>query len=435
MRLTLLGYYQKILEQALEKLDSNTVLSKREVIEILLTRDALSKALSKKIKPSVSAILKIAELDGKLKQNSDKLIRFIDLVEYRDTFPKNPDAWWWYLDVYAEEKAIISHPWNRLDWLWKGIRVVLWTGNIALLGTLASLFLSGGSGFVGALTIALPSILSLLQAQSELTETGQKRFDNFLERLNIRQHFHEEAKLVSSLLMTLLLLGIWRALPSISHGYTREGERLEEVDKLASAEENYLKAIQLYPENLDARYNLAVLYQELQDFENAQKQYLIAAKGGNLDAYNNLAYLYLQEGKNEEAVELLHRALKLLDEKQSNFEQLTDSEKLYLQVQRYSLLKNLGWARFKQKRDEDAMRYLLPAIGIAKNPKYQKHIRNPGAAFCLYAQVLQNKDRQSSQAKPNWQQCRELIELRLAAGETINSEEDGWLYEAKQKLK
>ncbi|WP_293145787.1 hypothetical protein [Okeania sp. SIO3I5] len=34
----------------------------------------------------------------------------------------------------------------------------------------------------------------------------------------------------------------------------------------------------------------------------------------------------------------------------------------------------------------------------------------------------------SSEVKGNWQQCRQLIEPRVAAG-TINSEEDGWLYE------
>ncbi len=53
----------------------------------------------------------------------------------------------------------------------------------------------------------------------------------------------------------------------------------------------------------------------------------------------------------------------------------------------------------------------------------------------IYAQVLQKKDKQSSQAKQDWQQCRQLIESRLAAGETINPEEDRWLYEAKQQLK
>ena len=435
MKVYLLDYYQKILEKLLYKLNISSIpLTKEEFLEILLTRDAIRKVLSK-IKPSASVILKLEKLDSKLKQNAEGLIQFIDLAQYRENFSKSPDAWWWYLDIHSEEKERKSHPWNRFDWLLRGIRVLVWTGNLALLGTLAALFLSSGSGFWGAVAIAFPSILSLLQAQSELTETGKKGFDRLLEKLKIPQHFHEEAKLVSSLLMTGLLLGIWLKLPSISDGYKREGKQLQARQKIALAEEKYLKAIELDPDNLDAHYKLATLYEELQDFDKAKKQYLIAAKGGYLDAYNNLAYWYIRENKNDEAVELLNQGLKILAKKESNFEQLTVTEKLNFQTQKYSLYKNLGWARFNQERDEDAIPYLRTAINIAKEPKYQKYIRNPGAAFCLYAQVLQKEDKQFSQAKQYWQQCRQLIESRLAAGETINPEEDRWLYEAKQQLK
>ena len=438
MKVSLLDHYQKTLEQLLDKLnDSNTSLLKEKLLEILLTRDAIEKVLSSKLKPSVSVILKLEESDKKLKEKAEKLIKFIDidLAQYRENFPKLTDAWWWYLDIYSEEKERKSHPWNRFDWLLRIVRLLVWTGNLALLGTLATLFLSSGSGFWGATAIAFPSILSLLQAKSELTETGKKEFDKFLERRKITQHFHEEVKLVSSLLITGLLLLIWLKLPSISNSYKREGKQYQDKQNLALAEEKYLKAIELDSDNLDAHYKLATLYEELQDFESAKKQYIIAAKGGYLDAYNNLAYWYIRENKNEEAVELLNQGLKVLDKKESNFEQLTATEKLNFQSQKYSLYKNLGWARFKQTRDEDAIPYLRTAINIAKDPIYQKYIRNPGAAFCIYAQVLQKEDKQFSQAKQYWQQCRQLIESRLAAGETINFEEDRWLYEAKQQLK
>ena len=436
-KVTILRHYQNTLEQSLEKFKvPNTSLSKQEFLEILLTRDAIHKALSNKVKPSTSAMLKIEKLDGQLKQNAEKLIQFINLAEYRHNFPKPADAWWWYLDIYVKEKARESHPWNRFDGLVKVIRVIVWTGNLALLGTLVSLFMSSGSGLGGAVTIAIPSILSLLQAQSELTETGKKGFDKLLDKVKIPQHFHEEAKLGSSLLMTGLLLGIWLNLPSISNRYKSAGLKLQDQEKLASAEEKYLQAIKLDGDNLDARYKLATVYEELQDFDNAKKQYIIAAKGGFLDAYNNLAYWYIRENKNGEAIDLLNQGLQLLEEKEGNFEQLTDKEKLNFQTQKYSIYKNLGWAMFKQNApDKDAVAYLLAAMAIAKNSKYQKHIRNPGAAFCIYSQILSRTDKPSSKVEENWQKCRQLIESRLAAGETINSEEDRWLYEAKQQLK
>ena len=63
MKVTILEHYQNTLELSLEKLKaSNIPLSKQEVIEILLTRDAIHKALSNKIKPSADAILKIEAL-------------------------------------------------------------------------------------------------------------------------------------------------------------------------------------------------------------------------------------------------------------------------------------------------------------------------------------------------------------------------------------
>ena len=430
MKVILLQHYENTLEQSLEKLKaSNISLSKQEVMEILLTRDAINKKLSTNIKPSASAILKIEELDRKLRENADGLIQDINLAEHRDNFPKTPDAWWWYLDNIVEEKAKKSHPWNRFDWLLTVVRIMVWTGNLALLGTLASLFLSSGSGLGGAVTIAIPSILSLLQAQSELTETGKKGFDKLLDKVKIPQYFHEEAKLVSSLLMTGLLLVIWLNLPSISNRYKLAGQKLQYEKKLALAEEKYLQAIKLDADNLDARYKLATIYEELQDFDNAKKQYIIAAKGGFLDAYNNLAYWYIRENKNGEAIVLLNQGLQLLEKKEQNFEQLKDAEKLNLQTQKYSIYKNLGWARFKQKRYDDAIAYLLPAMAIAK--KYKEDIRNPGAAFCIYSQVLSKANQPSSEVKENWQQCYNLIKSRVAEDE-INSEEYGWLDEAKK---
>ena len=379
------------------------------------------------------------ELDTRLKQQAGKLTQVFNLAEYRKNLPAPPDDWWWHLDTYWDEKEKESHPWNRFDWLWRILRLLAWTGNLALLGTLAARFFSGGSGLIEAAAIAFPGLLSLLQAQSELTEAGQKSFDKLLAKLRIPQHFHEEAKLVSTLSITLLLLGIWVKLPSIAQIYNRKGLENQDNGQIAGAEQNYLKAIELDGDNLDAHYNLATLYEDLQDFNNAQKQYLIAAKGGLPDAYNNLARLYIQKKKYAEAVTLLNQGLKLMREKEGQAN-LTDEDRQSLLVVKYNLFKNLGWARVEQGQDENAQPYLRAAIGIASNPEVAKYIRNPGASYCLLAQVLQRQEDKSapppkpSKAQKYWQQCRDLVEKRLAAGEVINPEEDTWLEEAKQKL-
>lgn len=414
-------------ETALDFLNLKTSLSKEQILEILAARDELGKELEAQKPIPVAILPQLIELDSHLKQHAYKITQVLELAEYRETLPISAQAWWWNLETRES-----SHPCNRFDGVLKIIRLIVWTGNLALLGTLMTRFLSGGSGLIEALAIAVPSVFSLLQANSQLTESGQKAFEKGLTRWGIPQHFQEEVKLVSTFLITLLLFGVWCNISSISQRYNRQGFDAQERGKLALAEKNYLKAIELEPENLDAHYNLGTLYEDLQDLDNAQKQYLLAAKGGLADADNNLARLYIRGGKSSEALKLLLQGLKLIKEKEKNSEPQTEEDKQEFLLVKYSLLKNLGWANFELKRDKEAQPYLLAAIGIASKPGLTKSLPNPGAAHCLLAQVLERQKQPDSSI--HWQQCRSLVESRLAAGEQISSEEDTWRYLAKQQL-
>ncbi|MFM7437429.1 MAG: hypothetical protein ACKO2V_02325, partial [Snowella sp.] len=241
----------------------------------------------------------------------------------------------------------------------------------------------------------------------------------------------EEIQFFTTFIIFLFLISIFLNFPFFSQYYKQEAYQLQNQasPNLGLAEKQYLKAIALDEDNLDAHYKLATLYEELQDLDNAKKQYLIAAKGGYLDAYNNLAYWYIRENKNGEAIALLEKGRALLAEKDQHFK-LSDTEKLNLAVQRYNIYKNLGWARFKQNYFEDAKINLSMAKGIADNSAIQQYIRNPGAVFCLYAQVLQKQDKKSISAKENWQKC-----LKLSQGKVLNIEEDQWLFEARKQSK
>lgn len=421
---TALELYRK----ALEGLESpKTSTSSEQAFKILWARDALQRQLEAEQEIPTDLLPQLIQLDTHLKQQAYKITQVIDLSEYRDTLPIANQAWWWNL-----ESRECLHPWNRFDWLVRGGKFVLLSVNFTLIGTIATRFLSGGSGFVEIAALVFPAMVSLLQAQNALTDARQKGFSKLMNKLKIPQHLYEEVQLLTTVIITLSLLGIWTNFPAFSEIYKREGKKYQDNQQLAQAEQNYLKAIELEPDNLDAHFKLATLYEELQDFDNAKKQYLIAAKGGYLDAYNNLAYWYIRENKDGGAVELLEKGKNLLAEKDKKLDQLTEDEKRNLEVQKYSIYKNIGWARFKQNRNEDAIYNLLIAIGIAKNPDNEKYIRNPGAAYCIYAQVLQKQEERSSQAKQYWQQCRQLIESRT--GPIMNTEEDKWLYEAKKQL-
>ena len=239
--------------------------------------------------------------------------------------------------------------------------------------------------------------------------------------MKIPLHFHEEAKLASTLTMSALLYFLWLLLPLFSQIYNANGLSNYSRWKLESAEQSYLRAISLNQENLDAHFNLGNLYEDLQELDKAKKHYLIAVRGNIPDAYNNLAHLYIKDNKNKqypEAAALLIAGLEASKQKNSKPEV------------KYSLLKNLGWVRFKQGRNQEAEKSLKEAIKITKNPEDTKYIRNRASAHCILGQVLEQgaKQQPTAAALEQWQKCCELADK-------TNPDEDTWLYKARQKLK
>jgi tetratricopeptide (TPR) repeat protein len=397
-----------------------------QAVNILTARDKVQKALGAENPVTANLLERLVVLDNRLQENAALISQILDLATYRNSLSVTPQEWWWNLDSTVESDSS-----DKFAWLWKGARLSVWTMNLGLLGTLATRFFSGASGLTEVLTIALPSILVLLQANNELTSSGQEGFNRLFNRLKIPPHLYEQAKFIPTASLFGFLLIIWFLQPQFSQEINREGRRAEEKGQLTSAEQNYLKAIALDSNNLDATYNLGNLYEELQNFDDARKYYIIAAKGGFPDAYNNLARLYILQNKYSEAVLLLKDGLALIEKKERQEQQQANVSN-DLNVVKYSILKNLGWAKFKQANYEEAQGFLLGAIGIASVPEIQSYILNPGAANCLLAQVLEAQ--KSSGAVEQWRQCYDLVNKRLAARNVRNAEEETWFSLAKQKL-
>ena len=394
-----------------------------QAVNILTARDKVQKALGAENPVTASLLERLVALDNQLQENAALISQILDLATYRNSLSVTPQEWWWNLDSTVESDSS-----DKFAWLWKGARLSVWTMNLGLLGTLATRFFSGASGLTEVLTIALPSILVLLQANNELTSSGQEGFNRLFNRLKIPPHLYEQAKFIPTASLFGFLLIIWFLQPQFSQEINREGRRAEEKGQLTNAEQNYLKAIALDSSNLDATYNLGNLYEELQNFDNARKYYIIAAKGGVPDAYNNLARLYILENKYSEAVLLLKDGLALMEQKEQQEANVSND----LNAVKYSMFKNLGWAKLKQANYQEAQGFLDTAIGIARIPEIQSYILNPGAANCLLAQVLEAQ--KSSGAVEQWRQCYDLVNKRLAARNVRNAEEETWFSLAKQKL-
>jgi tetratricopeptide (TPR) repeat protein len=393
--------------KSLDKVDFDI----EQVLTVFNARDAVQQALKDEKSIPNSRLQKVIELDEHLRNNAERITRAINgktadkLQSWRESIQPSAEAWWWKLD------AIAPHPWDIWDWLWISLSIAGWTANISLLVNIATRFLVSGVGLLGAAAVTLPSILALLQAGSQFTKSGQEGFDKLLDK-KIPKQYHQEAKLVSTLMMSGSLVIFWFALPSISDMYNHNGLKNYDEKNLGTAEQDYLRAISLNADNVDAHYNLGNLYEEWQDLEKAKKEYQLALSGDLPEAYNNLARLYIREKKYPEAASLLKKGL-VLAQKENSTPEI-----------KYNLFKNLGWVRLEQGRNEEAQHNLQAATGITKNREAVKYIRNPSAAYCLLAQVL---EKQKQTALEQWQQCAQL-------GSILNPDEDNWLHIAQEKI-
>ncbi|MGI9538385.1 MAG: methyltransferase domain-containing protein, partial [Desulfocapsaceae bacterium] len=87
----------------------------------------------------------------------------------------------------------------------------------------------------------------------------------------------------------------------------------KELGDLEAAISSYRRALEIAPDDLDCRYNLAGCYQSLGDDNQAAKIYesIVAKSPTHLSSLNNLAYLTHKNGENERARELYEQILKL----------------------------------------------------------------------------------------------------------------------------
>ena len=393
---------------SLQPLDRSQPLTADQALTILCARDALHQALAAEPVLDANRLQRLHVLDAQLKRQGPRLERALEFASYRASLPKKPEGWWWYLDETRP-----PHPLDRYDWLWKGLTFGSWTATLALLVNLAGRFFSGGPDLAGAVAIILPSLLALLQARSDLTEAGQKGFEQLLKRLRLPEFLYAEARLLSSVLLLVGLLVFWSRLPDISAFYNRRGLAAYDARGLSQAAADYERAIALHPDNGKAHYNLALVYEDWLQLKAAKQEYQVALQTGIVRAHNNLARLYIQEKNYPEAVSLITQGLKLSEE-----------QPIYAE-DRYNLFKNLGWARFQQDRDREAQAALETAIAIASDPEVAQYLPNRASAHCLLAQVLDRQ--QNPQALTHWKQCRDL-------GSQLIPEEDTWLHLAQQRL-
>ncbi|MDY6938851.1 MAG: tetratricopeptide repeat protein [Cyanobacteriota bacterium] len=156
------------------------------------------------------------------------------------------------------------------------------------------------------------------------------------------------------------------------------------------------------PDNRSVLYTLGYFCESTKNWECARKYYRRSAERGMASAYSNLGRLYILEDKDyAAAVDLLWQGLEFAQHDPI----------------RYSILKNLGWARLQQGRDREAIEHLKAAIELDEER---------AAAYCLLAQTSDNLGNQS-EAIAQWQTCLDLAQPQIP-------DEDVWIGMAHRRL-
>jgi len=350
--------------------------------------------------------LDLANADADLGRQSDRLRALPALASWRKSMHPPDHHWWWY-------PPEPEPPREALAWLWGGLTIAMLTISLALAQDIASRFTADAPGVWSSLGAIAPVVLTLFASGGALTKVGQQLLESILSTRTPIQTNWARIKFALALALALGLFFFHSlGLPRIAQVYNQEGEAQYETGDWASAQNNFQQALSLKPDYPEAQFNLGVIYEEYQQYDQAQTEYLKAVQAGYLPAYNNLAHLYIQQENFEAAVPLLRLALS---------DPALGQQTPELQ---YVLQKNLGQVRLEQDRLPEAETALLEAINLGQS------LDNPRPeAYCLLAQVLVKSpppaDSPLPTAKVAWESC-----LRFAS----RPEDDTWEGMARDAL-
>jgi tetratricopeptide (TPR) repeat protein len=287
---------------------------------------------------------------------------------------------------------------------WTVGAVLLLAVAVSLGAEVAGRFLAGGPDFLGIFSTLL-QVLVLMLAGSALTQAGGQTIDGLLGRLGVRSGDRPKWKAGMAALLLSASLAFRLSLPGIARLYNDRGVRLQAGGRPSSAIAAFKRAASLSPDYGLAHYNLASAYEDILLSELAETEYRLAIQSDPelYVAYNNLARLYLKDGRDAgSALQLTEQGLAL---------DPTEPEVLY------SLHKNGGWARLELGLFGQAERELRRAV--AARP-------DGAAAWCLLALGAEKRGEAAS-ALESWQRCL----AHAVPGEAV---EDAWVFTALERL-
>lgn len=382
-----------------------------QVLAVLMARDAVQQDYSDTETRSQPVLLQLIELDHKLRALAGAIHQTAPLNDWRISINPPETAWWWFVEAPA-------HQLDRFDWLWSALTVTSLTASASLVVDMCAKFLVGGPGVFGSFAVISQSLITLATAGGVLTDAGRRTIDQILCSVGLRRYYWQETKFGLSLALLVVLVGFRTSLPMISETLTQQGSQNLAEGRLSEAQDELERAINLDTENFAAHYRLGQVFEAFQKTSEAMDEYQIALKGGYLPGYNGLARLHIQNTDHNEAAALLHTALTRPDEELTESRPEVEAE----------LLANLGWARLRQGRLDEAQESLTQSLQIQQSlgQETDEQIALLGMTYCLLAQTVEQQTTVES-ALSFWQRCQDYAQ-------PTDPVMDGWIGQAGERL-
>ncbi|MFH0738373.1 MAG: tetratricopeptide repeat protein [Candidatus Omnitrophota bacterium] len=151
--------------------------------------------------------------------------------------------------------------------------------------------------------------------------------------------------------------------------------------KFKEAEKTYKFILQISPEDHQAHFYLANIYEELKNRQEAEKELKasLASKPDYAEALNYLGYLYVEENKNLDAAEAMIKKALEIDPDNGAY------------------VDSLGWLYFRQGKLEDSIKELEKASVLLVDPVIYEHL---GEVYLKVGNI--------EKAKVNWQKLLKL---------------------------
>ncbi|NEP59741.1 MAG: tetratricopeptide repeat protein [Symploca sp. SIO2G7] len=414
----LLDYQEKL--QTIEKIvnQDHSLPSKEEIFALLTARDIILVLLVDSTQKILENPYLLVDLDSRLEKLSGIINKVIDLPQSRKSFHPNRKAWWWWLSFAMEPSRSW---WDKYDKLWNFLSILFLGISLVLMFYVTTGFLSGERDAIAAIVVTVQTACATAIGGVIFTEEGIKILDKVFNYLNIPVNFRQESRLITSFTLCVTLLLVLISFPKISEFYNNQGLNHYQKGALVSAQRSYERAIALNQDYAEARYHLGLVLEDLSQEDLAIQEYSIAGINGMITANNNLARLYIKNDKNTEAVAIL---LKNLDK--IHQEEASGSEPEQTQL-KYSLLKNLGWARLNQARYEEAKVSLETAIDLDQGS---------APAYCLLGQVLE-KEIELNPGEDSSSKIQQIItpfENCIKYASPLDIDQDMWLGIARKKI-